>query len=88
MIINWDMINRIASIVTILGLPAICCSLYDLFDKGITRYDMYKEPNGTNGEAVFINNYTRREFKIGKKQNPLRKYHKRGYSIEDESSWV
>ena len=48
---------------------------------------MYREPNEAGGDTLSIGTYTRYDYRKGKKLNPLREYHLKGYSYDDESSW-
>lgn len=60
---------------------------YNMISNVIVKYDMYKEPNEAEGYTVNIGEYTWRDYRLGKKQNELRKYHKKGMPIEDEKYW-
>ena len=83
----WDVLNKIASIVTIIGFPVVLYSLYEIIYKGIVIYDVYREPNEAQGITISIGNYTRNDYRKGKKQNPTREYHLKGYGIDDERGW-
>ena len=92
MIINWDFIwnvlNKVAIIGTIIGIPATIVGICRLFYSGIIVYDCYKEPNSAKGDTVVIGNFSKRDRKKGKKENPQRQYHKKGLSSDSEKNWV
>lgn len=83
----WNILNKVAIIVTILGIPTLIYGLYSLLFKIIKPYDMYQEPNSADGDEVVIGSYSYIEMKRGKKKNPLRQYHKKGFNINDANSW-
>ena len=83
----WDVLSKIATIVTIIGFPVALYSMYEIIYKGIVIYDMYREPNEAEGNTLSIGSYTRNDYRKGKKQNPMREYHLKGYGIEDECGW-
>jgi len=83
----WDVIGNVASIVTIVGFPVVLYSMYEIIYKGIVIYDMYREPNEAGGNTVCVGNYSRRDYRKGKKQNPAREYHLKGYGIDDACGW-
>ena len=86
--IVWDILNKIAIIGTIIGIPATVYGIYKLIYGGIILYDSYKEPNSAKGDTVVMGNFSKRDCKKGKKENPKRKYHKKGLSIHNERNWV
>lgn len=83
----WNLLNKLAIIATLIGFPVALYTIYDIFYKGIAIYDMYREPNEAGGDTLSIGTYTRYDYRKGKKLNPLREYHLKGYSYDDESSW-
>ena len=42
----WDILNKIAIVGTIIGIPATLYGIYTLIYNSIVVYDMYHEPNG------------------------------------------
>lgn len=83
----WDMLNKLAIIVTILGAPATLFNFYLLLYKTIVVYDMYKEPNEAGGDTLEIGYFTRSDVRNGKKLNSKRKYHRKGTSDVPEN-WI
>lgn len=83
----WDLLNKLAIISTLIGFPVALYSIYEIIYKGIVIYDMYKEPNEAGGDTLSIGNYTRFDYRNGKKQNPERVYHLKGYGIDDDCGW-
>lgn len=83
----WEVLNKVAIFITIIGFPVVLYSMYEIIYKGIVIYDMYREPNEAGGNTLNIGNYTRSDYRKGKKQNPLREYHLKGYRIDDECGW-
>ena len=84
----WDVLNKIAIIGTIIGIPATIIGIYQLINSGIIVYDMYKEINDAGGDTVVIGAFSKRDCKNGKKENPNRKYHKKGLNVDNENNWV
>ena len=84
----WDVLNKIAIIGTIIGIPVTIIGIYQLINSGIIVYDMYKEINDAGGDTVVIGAFSKRDRKNGKKANPNRKYHKKGLNIDNENNWV
>lgn len=83
----WDILNRIAIVATIIGLPVTIISIYNLLYSTVVVYDMYRECDEAGGYAVVIGSFSRRDRKNGKKDNSERQYHKKGLSIENEKNW-
>lgn len=83
----WAVLDKIAIIGTIIGIPLSLVGIYELIYSGVIIYDMCREPNDAGGNTVIIDNYTRRDFRRGKKENPQRQYHKKGLSIDNEMNW-
>lgn len=83
----WNILNKIAIIGTILGIPATLYGIYSLSYKTIVVYDMYKEPNEAGGDTLVIGGFTRRDARRGKKENDKRWYHLKGKS-NDRTNWI
>ena len=90
--IDWDVLNKIAIITTIIttiiNLPATIWGIYNLICIKKNLYDMYKERNSAGGDTIFIDNCSKRDCRKGKKENPSRQYHKKERDINDENNWV
>ena len=86
--IVWDILNKIAIIGTIIGIPVTVIGIYQLINGGIIVYDSYREMNNANGYTIVIGDFSKRDCKNGKKENPNRKYHKKGLNIDNENNWV
>ena len=86
--IVWDILNKIAIIGTIIGIPATVYGICKLIYGGIILYDSYKEPNDAGGDTFVIGEFSKRDCREGKKENPQRQYHKKGLSIDSEKNWV
>ena len=82
----WDVLNKIAIVGTIIGIPATLYGIYILIDNSIVIYDMYREPNDAGGMTLCIGNFTRKDCRIGKKENPDREYHIKG-KREENANW-
>ena len=82
----WNVIARVADIVTIIGLPVTAYSLIKLLYNGIVIYDAYREEN-EKGSLTYVAGraYTRRDRKLGKKINPTRQYHRIREGNEDDN---
>ena len=50
----WDVLNKIAIIGTILGIPATLYGIYSLPYRTIVLYDRYREPNEAGGDTLVI----------------------------------
>lgn len=83
----WDVLNKMAAIMTIVGFPVVLYSAYEIVYKGIAIYDAYTEPNEANGDTLNIGSFTRNDYRKGKKRNPMREYHRKGYDYADKDSW-
>ena len=83
----WECLNKLATIVTLIGFPVVLFSMYEIFYKVIVKYDSYKERNSTGGDTLVIGSFTRNDYRNGKKQNPKRLYHLKGRNKDDKSSW-
>ena len=83
----WDVLNKIAIIGTLLGIPATLYGVYSLIYKMVVAYDMYKEPNMAGGDTLVIGEFTRSDARQGKKKNNERRYHRKGKS-DDYTNWV
>ncbi len=83
----WDVLNKIAIIGTILGIPATLYGIYSLPYKTIVMYDRYREPDATGGNTLVIGEFTRNDARRGKKENGERMYHLKGKSDED-TNWI
>ena len=88
MVAVWDVLNKIAIIGTIIGIPVTIIGIVKLINGGIIVYDMYKEPNSGKGNTVVIGAFSKRDCKNGKKENPNGKYHKKCLNIDNENNWV
>ena len=55
----WDILNKIAIVGTIIGIPATLYGIYTLIYNSIVVYDMYHEPNDAGGMTLCIS-YLRR----------------------------
>ena len=77
----WDVLNKIAIIGTILGIPATLYGIYSL------SYDRYREPNEAGGNTLVIEKFTRNDARRGKKENSERMYHLKGKS-DDDTNWI
>lgn len=86
--IFWDILNKIAIIGTIIGIPVTIIGIYQLINGGIMLYDSYKEPNDAGGETVVIGEFSKRDCKNGKKENHKRLYHKKGLAYDNKNNWV
>lgn len=64
----WDVLNKIAIIGTILGIPATLYGIYSLSYKTIVVYDRYREPNEAGGNTLVIEKFTRNDARRGKKR--------------------
>ena len=84
----WDILNKIAIIGTIIGIPVTIIGIYRLINGGIIVYDSYREMNDANGYTIVIGDFSKRDCRKGKKENPNRQYHKKGLSIHNEKNWV
>ena len=84
----WDVLNKIAIIGTIVGIPATIIGIIKFFNGGNIVYDMYKEPNSGKGDTVLIGEFSKRDCRKGKKENPNRQYHKKDLNIDNENNWV
>ena len=73
----WDILNKIAIVGTIIGIPATLYGIYTLIYNSIVVYDMYHEPNDAGGLTLCIGNFTRKDYWIGKKKTKSRVPHKR-----------
>ena len=73
----WEVLNKVAIIGTILGIPATLYGIYRIIYNTIVVYDRYRELNPAGGYTVAIGNYTRSDKRNGKKENPNREYHKK-----------
>lgn len=83
----WDVLNKIAIIGTILGIPATLYGIYSLSYKTIVVYDRYREPNEAGGNTLVIEKFTRNNARRGKKENSERMYHLKGKS-DDDTNWI
>ena len=83
----WDILNKVAIIVTILGMPVTLYGFFTLAYKTIVVYDRYREPNEAGGYTCAIGSYTRSDRRHGKKENSSRQYHRRGENDADVN-WV
>ena len=84
----WEVLNKVAIIGTIIGIPATVYGIYKLIYGGIVLYDCYQEPNDAGGETLVIGEFSKRDYKEGKKENPNRQYHKKGLRHDNENNWV
>jgi len=82
----WEVLNKIAIIGTIIGIPATIYGLYAIIFKIIVVYDMYREVNESGGYTVCIGSFTRLDKCYGKKENIQRQYHQKGKS-QDKKYW-
>ena len=83
----WDILNKIATIGTILGIPATLGGIVTLAYKTIVVYDMYRESNEAGGYTLSIGSYTRSDRRRGKKENSNREYHRKGKD-DNPVNWV
>ena len=83
----WDILNKIATIGTILGIPATLGGIVTLAYKTIVVYDMYRETNEAGGYTLCIGSYTRSDRRRGKKENSNREYHRKGKD-DNPVNWV
>ena len=83
----WDVLNKIAIIGTIIGIPIALYAMFEIIYKSIVIYDMYREQNETSGYTINIGAFSRMDYRRGKKENPQRQYHLKGRSADDEKSW-
>ncbi len=67
----WDILNKIAIVGTIIGIPATLYGIYTLIYNSIVVYDMYHEPNDAGGMTLCIGNFTRKDYWIGKKKTQI-----------------
>jgi len=86
--IVWDILNKIAIIGTIIGVPLTIYGIYNLIYGKVVIYDMYREPNESGGYTFVIGTFTRRDRKKAIKENSCRKYHKKGLEQNNERNWV
>lgn len=83
----WDVLNKIAIIGTILGIPATLYGIYSLPYRTIVLYDRYREPNEAGGDTLVIGEFTRNDARRRKKKNSERRYHLKGRN-DDAINWI
>lgn len=83
----WDVLNKIAIIGTILGIPATLYGIYSLPYRTIVLYDRYREPNEAGSNTLVIGEFTRNDARRGKKKNSERRYHLKGRN-DDAINWI
>lgn len=84
----WDVLNKIAVVGTIIGIPVTIISIRTIINDGLIKYDMYRELNEAGGYTISIGGYSRKDFRIAKKRYPNREFHKKGLSQDDIDAWV
>lgn len=84
----WDILNKIAIIGTVIGIPLTLAGIFNLIYGGVIVYDMYRELNDAGGYTVVIGSFSRRDCKRGKREDPQRQYHKKGLDFETDKNWI
>lgn len=62
----WDILNKIAIIVTIMGIPATIYGIFKLIYSIVIKYDAYRELNEAKGYTLCLGEYTYWDKRIGK----------------------
>lgn len=84
----WDVLNKIAIVGTIIGIPITLFGIYQILFQMVVIYDMYREINESNGYTLVIGDFSRKDRRLGKKENPNRQYHIKGREQETDTYWV